>query len=78
MPYYDYKCPVCEETKEVLQKHDDPAPRCCCDCDQQGPYDMERMISAPSVRFKGSGFYSTDYAPKPKGRDGRIHGKEKS
>ena len=28
MPVYKYRCPVCGETVEVVQKHDAPAPEC--------------------------------------------------
>jgi predicted nucleic acid-binding Zn ribbon protein len=26
--------------------------------------EMERLLSAPAIQFKGSGWYVTDYAPK--------------
>lgn len=56
MPMYDYACGACGNRFEVRQSmRDDPlteCPRC------QGS--VRRVIHAPAVVFKGSGFYKTD------------------
>ena len=58
MPLYEYKCHGCGKTFEVLQKFsDDPLTR----HDECGG-ELERLLSAPSLRFKGTGWYVTDYA----------------
>lgn len=56
MPLYDFVCPKCGETTEVLQKYDDPPPQHC-----EGP--MERVLAGGRIKleFKGKGFYETDY-----------------
>ncbi len=58
MPLYEYKCDQCDEVFEVIQKFSD-APLTTHDkCG--GP--VRRLISAPAIQFKGTGWYITDYA----------------
>ena len=65
MPLYEYRCHRCGETFEVRQKFaDEPLkvhPDCCGE--------VERLISAPTFQFKGTGWYVTDY-----GRNGKPDG----
>jgi putative FmdB family regulatory protein len=61
VPLYEYKCKKCGHRFERIQTYSAADPTECPVC--QG--EVERMISAPAVQFKGSGFYSTDYAAKP-------------
>ena len=61
MPLYEYRCKACRHRFEKIQSFSAPEEKECPVC--QG--EVERLISAPAVQFKGSGFYSTDYAPKP-------------
>ena len=59
MPFYSYKCPSCKKEKEVLQGMNDKPPIC-------DGVKMERLFkSVGKPRFKGSGFYETDYKKKP-------------
>lgn len=58
MPLYEYKCETCHEKTEILQRVSDPPLAHCPHCG--GP--MRKLISAPGIQFKGSGFYKTDYA----------------
>lgn len=61
MPRYDYACTECghvEEHSVSIIERDDVF--WCSRC--RGA--MERQPSAPSVHFKGSGFYATDYKEK--------------
>lgn len=60
MPLYEYRCEVCGKNVEVIQKFSDPPVSECEDCG--GP--MERLLSPPSIQFKGAGWYVTDYAQK--------------
>ncbi len=60
MPLYEYACEVCGHTFEVLQKFSDPPPGECGSCGGN----VERLISAPAIQFKGAGWYVTDYAKK--------------
>jgi putative FmdB family regulatory protein len=61
MPLYEYKCKKCGHRFERIQTYSAADPKECPVC--QG--EVERLISAPNAHFKGSGFYSTDYAAKP-------------
>ena len=58
MPLYDYRCDKCGETFEVLQKFSDEPLKVHEGCGGQ----VERLISAPALQFKGTGWYVTDYA----------------
>jgi putative FmdB family regulatory protein len=60
MPIYEYECQKCKTRSEVYQKVNDKAPTKCQKCGGR----LERMISAPAIQFKGSGWYVTDYATK--------------
>jgi putative FmdB family regulatory protein len=60
MPLYEYQCQSCDQRTEVLQRFaDDPLTTC-----EACGGDLKRLISAPAVQFKGSGWYVTDYAGK--------------
>lgn len=61
MPLYEFKCPKCEKTVDVLQKYDDPNPTCDCG---ESDVEMKRVYSVANPIFKGSGFYETDYKKK--------------
>lgn len=57
MPLYEYRCLQCGHRFEKIKTFSAPDEKHCPLC--QGA--VERLISAPAVQFKGSGFYSTDY-----------------
>jgi putative FmdB family regulatory protein len=62
MPLYEYQCKQCGHRFERIQSFAAPDEKECPVC--QG--EVERLISTPArPHFKGSGFYSTDYAAKP-------------
>ena len=62
MPIYEYVCQGCEHRFEVKQKmSDDPL----TDCPRCGK-PVSKVISAPAIMFKGSGWYVTDYSDKMK------------
>ncbi len=60
MPLYEYKCEVCGAMFEVIQRFSDAPIEICRACG--GP--VQKVLSAPSIRFKGSGWYVTDYPKK--------------
>src|SRR5271169_5884754 len=60
MPLYEYECKKCGHRFEKIQKYSDKMVKKCPECGGQ----VEQMISAPAVQFKGSGWYVTDYAKK--------------
>jgi putative FmdB family regulatory protein len=59
MPIYEYRCANGHEF-ELFQSMADEAVAKCVECGAKS----ERVLSAPAVHFKGSGFYTTDYARK--------------
>jgi putative FmdB family regulatory protein len=60
MPLYEYECKKCHHRFERIVKFSDRPMKKCPDCG--GP--VEQTITAPSVQFKGSGWYVTDYPKK--------------
>lgn len=58
MPLYEYKCHKCGDVFEVMQKFADDPLRTHEQCGGS----LERLLSAPALQFKGSGWYVTDYA----------------
>jgi putative FmdB family regulatory protein len=58
MPLYEYECTQCGKRTEMLQRFDDEPLSACPACG--GP--VRKLVSAPAVQFKGSGWYVTDYA----------------
>lgn len=62
MPIYEYVCQSCENRFEVKQKVNDPPIAACDRCGQP----VVKVISAPAIMFKGSGWYVTDYSDKLK------------
>lgn len=66
MPLYEYLCESCGERTEILQRFNDLPEVACPACGAT----MRRLPSAPSIQFKGSGFYLTDYAKKSGGTEG--------
>ncbi|MCM2317026.1 MAG: hypothetical protein NDJ92_17905 [Thermoanaerobaculia bacterium] len=57
MPLYEYQCQECGEKTEVVRRFDDAPLTICSSCGGA----LKKLISAPAIQFKGSGFYLTDY-----------------
>lgn len=60
MPLYEYQCKKCHSLTERIQKFSDPPLTVCPHCGGE----VEQLLSAPAVQFKGSGWYVTDYPKK--------------
>lgn len=58
MPFYEYRCKACDHRFEVLQSMSDEPLTVCEAC---GAEEAERVLFAPAIHFKGSGFHNTDY-----------------
>jgi putative FmdB family regulatory protein len=58
MPIYEYRCAACSHYLDALQKMSDAPLRKCPEC---GKSQLRRLVSAPSFRLKGSGWYETDF-----------------
>ena len=57
MPIYEYKCSKCGDVFEIIQKFSDASLTVHEKCGGA----VERLLSAPGLQFKGSGWYITDY-----------------
>ncbi len=67
MPIYEYECADCGKHFDELQKFSDEPLTQCKFCG--GP--VRKLLGAPALQFKGTGWYITDYAgksPRPEGR----------
>src|ERR1700746_3028745 len=58
MPFYEYECQNCKFYTELMQKISDPPLEKCPSCATKT---MQKLISAPVFRLKGSGWYETDF-----------------
>ena len=83
MPIYEYKCESCGHYLDIIQKFSDAPLTDCPDC---GEAALKKLLSAPSFRLKGGGWYETDFkkdnrrnlhdsAEGSKGGDGKDAGK---
>lgn len=58
MPIYEYACGSCEHRFETIQRVSEAPLRDCPEC---GDGSLKKLLSAPVFRFKGSGWYETDF-----------------
>ena len=63
MPLYEYECTKCHRRTEKIENVSGPHLKKCPHCGGK----VERMLAAPAIQFKGSGWYVTDYAGKRSG-----------
>ena len=58
MPIYEYRCTGCEHQFDALQKMSDAPLETCPQCSNST---LVKLVSAPSFRLSGSGWYETDF-----------------
>ncbi|MBI67882.1 MAG: FmdB family transcriptional regulator [Chloroflexi bacterium] len=63
MPIYSYYCDSCDKEFDLRQGFDAVTEADCASCGNPA----RRKFVAPTVIYKGSGFYTTDYARKSGG-----------
>jgi putative FmdB family regulatory protein len=63
MPTYEYACRSCGHTFEIVRSMSDPPLTECPRCGGE----LRKIFAAPTITFKGSGFYTTDHGKKSKG-----------
>ncbi len=73
MPLYEYKCDRCGDVFEVIEKFSDPPLQEHAGCGGH----VERLLSAPALQFKGTGWYVTDYA-RNSGNNGKSSSKSEA
>jgi putative FmdB family regulatory protein len=59
LPLYEYQCPKCGRF-ELIRKFSDETVTKCPTCGSE----VQKLLSAPAIQFKGTGWYITDYARK--------------
>jgi putative FmdB family regulatory protein len=69
VPLYEFQCEKCHHRFEKIQSVAAPDPKC-----EKCGGKVERLLHAPAVQFKGSGWYVTDYA-KSGNAKGKSEGK---
>ena len=72
MPLYEYQCGRCGRF-EVIRKFSDEPLTICPTCGQE----IQKLLSAPAIQFKGTGWYITDYARKSSGGEKKDGGSSK-
>jgi putative FmdB family regulatory protein len=70
MPTYEYICRACGHNFEIYQLFTDDTLTICPSCGGE----LRKVFGAPTITFKGSGFYATDNR---KGSGGEKSGGEK-
>ncbi len=73
MPIYDYRCDECGHRFSAVQSFTDAALDKCPNCGKR----PRRIITAPGIVFKGSGWYKTDSRPASKDGDGAAPAEKK-
>ena len=59
MPLYEYQCGRCGRFEVIRKFSDEPLTKCpTCGAE------IQKLMSAPAIQFKGTGWYITDYARK--------------
>lgn len=58
MPIYEYRCEACGHKMELLQKIAEEPLLQCPSC---GKEQLRKLVSAAGFRFKGGGWYETDF-----------------
>jgi putative FmdB family regulatory protein len=75
MPFYEYECQSCKFYTELMQKISDPPLVKCPSC---GKRTMQKLVSAPVFRLKGSGWYETDFKSDKEGKRNLAVDREES
>lgn len=68
MPIYEYLCQSCSYKFELKQSIKEEPVATCTRCGKT----VNRIISAPAIMFKGTGWYITDYSDKLKAPAGEA------
>jgi putative FmdB family regulatory protein len=63
MPTYEYRCRACGHGFDIVQAFADDTLTICPACGGE----LRKIFAAPTITFKGSGFYATDNRKGTKG-----------
>jgi putative FmdB family regulatory protein len=70
VPIYEYRCDQCGHTFDLMQKFSDAPVETCGLCG--GP--VRKVLHPVAIHFKGSGFYTTDYARRSSSSPSTVSG----
>lgn len=73
MPLYEYECERCGDRFEIIQKFSDSPLAVHADYAGSCSGAVRKLLAAPAIQFKGSGWYVTDY-----GKAGKKPRKERT
>ncbi len=71
---YPYRCTQCGHRFEKIQHFNSKPEKVCPKCGGA----LERPLTAPSLKFKGSGWYVNDYAAKGSAKSEAAQAEKKS
>jgi putative FmdB family regulatory protein len=74
MPIYDYRCDHCGHVFSAVQSYSDATLEVCPNCGKK----PRKLLVAPAVVFKGSGWYKTDSRPAAKDEGGGTAKKDET
>ena len=74
MPIYEYRCSLCGQEHEALQKVSEPPLVECPSCGKPG---LQKLLTAAGFQLKGGGWYATDFkgAAQKKSEDKKTESK---
>lgn len=64
MPVYDYRCEKGHRFEAIQSMSDTPLAKC-----EECGAPAQRVLHAPAIHFKGSGFHNTDYGTKTRPKE---------
>ncbi len=64
MPVYDYRCEKGHRFEVVQSMSEKPLKKC-----EECGAPAQRVLHAPAIHFKGSGFHNTDYGTKSRAKE---------
>jgi putative FmdB family regulatory protein len=67
VPLYEYACLKCGRHTDKIEPVSGPHLKKCPHCGGK----VESVITAPAIKFKGSGWYVNDYAATPNSGEGK-------
>jgi putative FmdB family regulatory protein len=68
LPIYEYRCTACGHQFEVNQRMTDDPVRDCEVCSGE----VRRVLYAPAIHFKGTGFHNTDYGTRKRPKESEV------
>ena len=75
MPIYEYRCSTCQFQDDLMLKVSAATTLQCPSCQRNT---FEKLVSAPSFKLSGSGWYETDFKNKKESKNATDSSKKTS